>query len=355
MPARDIIVVGASTGGVEALTQMVRGLPAGLPASVFIVCHFPPGSRSVLPEILSRSGTLLASHAIDGERFYPGQIYIAPPDHHLLLGPDGRMRLSRGARENHHRPAVDPLFRSAARYYGPRVIGVILTGALYDGTAGLMAVRSSGGLGVVQDPDEALVAAMPQKAMDVAGGDHVVRMADLGPLLVRLVQQPVETEQGTEAMDPIDRMPEIAIQDMTEQMRNERRGEVSVMTCPECGGSLWQVDDAGLLRFRCHVGHVYRGEVLLSEQTEALEAALWTAVRTFKEKWVLANQLAHREHAVGNPESAARFEEQAEQAIRAGELIQHYLLSGTPPGAGPRDVPHDDGKVGGPTVEPSIP
>src|SRR5690242_15674063 len=143
MATRDIIVIGTSTGGVDALSRLARGLPPGFPASLFVVCHFPAGGRSVLPEILSRSGPLLAAHAADGEPFYPGQIYVAPPDRHLVLGPNGRMRLTRGARENHHRPAADPLFRSAARHYGPRVIGVVLTGALYDGTAGLMAIRAA--------------------------------------------------------------------------------------------------------------------------------------------------------------------------------------------------------------------
>src|SRR5262245_42965428 len=150
MPVRDIIVVGTSAGGVEALAGMARGLPVGFPASVFVVCHTQAGTRSVLPEILSRAGPLLANHPTDGEPFHPGHVYVAPPDHHLLLGPGGRVRLTRGPRENHHRPAIDPLFRSAARYYGPRVIGVILTGALHDGAAGLMAVRAAGGVAVVQ-------------------------------------------------------------------------------------------------------------------------------------------------------------------------------------------------------------
>src|SRR3954466_9697746 len=183
MAGRDIIVIGTSTGGVEALRQFVHALPSGFPASVFIVCHFPTEGRSVLPELLSRAGPLLASHPADGERFYPGQIYVAPPDFHLLLGPDRRMRLSRAARENHHRPAVDPLFRSAARYYGPRVVGVVLTGALHDGTAGLLSIRAAGGLGVVQDPEDAVIATMPQNAAQIAGADHVTTLADLAPLL----------------------------------------------------------------------------------------------------------------------------------------------------------------------------
>ncbi|MFO0957408.1 MAG: chemotaxis protein CheB [Isosphaeraceae bacterium] len=339
MSGRDLIVIGTSTGGVEALTQLVRMLPVGFPASLFVVCHFPAGSRSVLPDILSRAGPLLASHAADGEPFYPGQIYIAPPDRHLLLGPDGRMRLTRDARENHHRPAIDPLFRTAARYYGSRVIGVVLTGSLYDGTAGLMAIRSSGGLAVVQDPGDALIAAMPQNAIQLAGVDFMAPIAEIAPLLARLVHEPVPGDRGAASMDPIERMTEIVNQDMTEQARNQRRGEVSVFTCPECGGSLWQVDEAGILRFRCHVGHAYRAEVLLSEQTEALEAALWTAVRTFKEKWVLASQLANHERSEGDAAAAARFEEQANQAAQFGHLIEHYLLDGVPAGDPRRDDP----------------
>lgn len=328
MPVRDLIVIGASAGGVETLSEVVRGLPSSFPASVFVVCHFPPGSRSKLPEILSRSGPLLATHAVDGEPFYPGHIYVAPPDHHLLLGLEGRMRLNRGARENHHRPAVDPLFRSAARYYGRRVVGVILSGALHDGTAGLMALRAAGGLAIVQDPGEAFVAGMPQSAAQIAGADHIVPVAEMAPLLTKLVQEGSSMGAETNPSDPIERMHEVVDQDMDGQTRDARRGDVSVFTCPECGGALWQVDDARLLRFRCHVGHAYNAEVLLAEQSEALEAALWTAVRTFREQSVLARQLANRERAQGHAKAAQRFDEQAGQAEHQGDLIRRYLLNG---------------------------
>ncbi|HVK11155.1 MAG TPA: chemotaxis protein CheB [Gemmataceae bacterium] len=328
MAARDIIVIGTSTGGVEALAQLARGLPPGFPASLFVVCHFPPGGRSILPDILSRSGPLLATHARDGEVFQPGHVYVAPPDYHLLLGPDRGMVLNRGARENHFRPAVDPLFRSAAREYGNRVIGVILTGAMYDGTAGLIAVRAAGGVAVVQDPRDAVVAAMPQNATEIAGADHVVPVARMAPVLADLVTEPVSSTERTPAMDPIERMPDVAARDMERQANNERRGEVSTYTCPECGGSLWQVDEAGLVRFRCHVGHAYNGEALLAEQSLALEAALWTAVRTFKEKSVLARQLAVAEVAKGDRAAAGRFAEQAEQAREYSELIQRHVLTG---------------------------
>jgi two-component system chemotaxis response regulator CheB len=334
MAAHDIIVIGTSAGGVEALTQVARGLPSGLPASLFVVCHFPPDGRSVLPQILSRSGSLLAVHAVDGEPFYPGHIYIAPPDRHLLLAPEGRMRLTRGPRENHNRPAIDPLFRSAARYYGARVVGVVLTGALHDGTAGLLAVRAAGGIAVVQDPSDALIAAMPLHAVQIAGADHMVKVEDLPRLLVKLVHESVPSDQEGEPMDPMERMHEIVDQDMAQQASNGRRGEVSVFTCPECGGALWQVDEADVVRFRCHVGHAYRAEVLLSEQNGALEAALWTAVRTFKEKWVLSTQLAHLQRKGGDPTAAARFEEQARQAAQFGHLIERILLNGGPHGEG---------------------
>lgn len=342
MAGRDIIVVGTSAGGVEALTRVVRGLPSGLPASLFVVCHTPSDGRSALPEILSRSGPLLATHPSDGDPFYPGHIYVAPPDFHMGLDAEGCIHLGHGPRENHHRPAIDPLFRSAARHYGARVVGVILTGALHDGTAGLMAVRSAGGLGIVQDPADAQVSAMPQNASQLAGVDYVVPLEGMARLLVRLIQQPPTASWGVEPMDPIDRMPEIAEHDFERQISNDRRGEVSVFTCPECGGALWQVDEAGVLRFRCHVGHAYHAEILLSEQTDTLESALWTAVRTFKEQAILATQIANKEQAVGNVVAAQRFLEKADQSARYGRLVQRLLVDGAPAGIG-----RDDPDVGG--------
>jgi two-component system, chemotaxis family, protein-glutamate methylesterase/glutaminase len=151
MPYHAVIVIGASSGGVEVLSQLARGLPKSLPATGFVVCHFPPNSRSVLPDIMSRSGPLLAVHPRDGDPVYPGHIYMAPPDYHMILQ-EGTVRLSRGPRENGHRPAIDPLFRSAARVYGPRAIGVVLSGALYDGVAGLLAIRAAGGIAIVHEP-----------------------------------------------------------------------------------------------------------------------------------------------------------------------------------------------------------
>lgn len=331
MAHHDIVVIGASAGGVDALIRLVRDLPPGLPASLFVVCHFPPSHRSMLPEILSRSGPLLATHAIDGEVFNPGHIYVAPPDYHLILGEEQRLRLKRGPRENHHRPSVDPLFRSAARLYGRRVIGVVLTGALNDGAAGLLAVRAGGGIAVVQHPADARVSAMPVNAFRVAGADHSVPLDRLGPLLVELIAQPFPDPGGSAMTEAFEKMPDIVSADMSKQVLNERRGQVAVFTCPECGGALWQVDQDQLLQFRCHVGHVYNGETLLEDQASSLEAALWTAVRTFKERQLLASQLAEQEKRRGDTAAAALFEDQARQAERYGEAIQQYILSNPPP------------------------
>jgi two-component system chemotaxis response regulator CheB len=338
MAGHDIIVVGASAGGVEVLVELVRGLPPGLPAAVFIVCHFPAGSTSVLPDILSRSGPLLARHAHDGDPIYPGHIYIAPPDTHMQLQP-GQVQLTCTARENGFRPAIDPLFRSAARAYGPRVIGVVLTGALYDGVAGLLAVRGGGGIGVVQDPRDAVVAALPQSATTIAGADHVVRTAELAPLLVKLVHTPVPNPGGSNMADPLDKMPRIVDRDMEAQADGRRGGGLSVFTCPECGGAMWQVDESELVRFRCHVGHSYDAEALLAEQSEALEAALWTAVRTFREKSVLARQPAERERQRGHAAAAERFEDQTREATHYGQVLHQYLVSSGLVRPGPEAAP----------------
>jgi two-component system chemotaxis response regulator CheB len=327
MGNHDIIVIGASAGGVEVLSQLMHDLPPGLPATLFVVCHFPARARSALPEILSRSGPLLATHARDDAPINPGHVYVAPPDYHLLLRP-GSMKVTRGPRENGQRPAIDPLFRSAAHVYGPQVIGVVLTGALYDGVAGLLAVRAAGGIAVVQDPQDAVVGTLPLNASEVAGADFTVPATGLASLLVDLVGRPASATGKTSMIEPLDKIPAPQKEDQQAQERSERRGSISTYTCPECGGSLWQVDDKDLIRFRCHVGHVYNGEALIAEQAEILEAALWTAARTFKDQAILSRQLANQQRERGRPAAAGRFDEQAHQAQRFYESIHQYLLAG---------------------------
>ena len=195
MADHDIVVVGASAGGVEALTNLVAALPADLPASLFVVLHVPATGTSTLPDILSRSGPLPASHAKDGEPIEQGRVYVAPPDHHLLLR-DDHVHLARGPRENGHRPAVDPLFRSAAWEHSTRVVGVVLSGALDDGTAGLLAIKARGGVAVVQQPEDALYAGMPNNAIEHVEVDHVLPAAAIAGMLARLAAEPASAPRA---------------------------------------------------------------------------------------------------------------------------------------------------------------
>jgi two-component system chemotaxis response regulator CheB len=328
-PAHDIIVVGASAGGVEALSTLVGGLPADLPAALFVILHCPPYSESHLPAILAHRGPLPAAHAPHGAAITPGRIYVAPPDHHLLVR-DGHVALTRGPRENSSRPAVDPLFRTAARTYGPRVVGVVLSGALGDGSVGLMAIAARGGVTVVQDPEEASFEGMPRTVLTYVRVDHVLRVRQIPALLGRLAREPA-AEKGTPTMSDIDEMvPHLMRRDLTAQERNERSGETTVYTCPECGGTLWQIDHNGLVQFNCHVGHAYAPESLLGEMSEDLEAALWRCVRMLAEKATLTRQLAGRLRAAGQETEAARVEEQAHLDDRHGQLIHSVLLELTP-------------------------
>ena len=227
MPVHDIVVVGTSAGGVEALTALVHELPPDLPAAAFVVLHVPPYAVSRLPQILNRSGPVPAAHAEHGDRIVPGRIYVAPPDRHLLVR-RGWVELSRGPRENHSRPAVDLLFRSAARAYGPRVVGVVLSGALYDGAAGMMAVKARGGVAVVQDPAEAAVDSMPRSALRFVEADYVLPAAEIAPALVRLVQEPVR--QGGRALMVVseERSTVVIRADIEAQAHDERPNELTI-------------------------------------------------------------------------------------------------------------------------------
>jgi two-component system, chemotaxis family, protein-glutamate methylesterase/glutaminase len=342
MPDRDIVVVGASAGGVEALTSLVGPLPADLRASVFVVLHVPATGSSALPDILTRHGPLPASHAKDGEPIEQRRIYVAPPDYHLLLRA-GHVHLARGPRENGHRPAVDPLFRTAAFEYASRVVGVVLSGALDDGTAGLLAIKSRGGLAVVQHPEEALYPGMPNNAIEHVEVDHVLPAAGIAETLARLTGEPT-TEPAGAGSD--DMKTEVELEGFSmDAIAGDHPGGPSGFSCPDCNGVLWEIQDGGLVRFRCRVGHAWSPESLLTQQSEALEAALWVALRTLEERAALASRLAQPARRRGHRITATRFEEQAEEAQQAARLVRRLLLdrgsfaAGWPLGSDRRTMP----------------
>ena len=271
-----VIVVGASAGGVESLSRLVARLPADLPAAVFVVLHISASGPSVLPEILTRAGRLPAAHARDGEAIEPGRIYVAPPAHHLLVKP-GRVMVTRGPKENGARPAVDPLFRTAARSYGPWTIGVVLSGGLDDGTSGLMEVKRYEGVAAAQDPGEAIFPSMPASAIENVRVDYVLPLDQLGPLLARLAREPVPAEQGAAFMSRNNgaEQPDVAEVGTDALKSGDLSMPPSRFTCPECGGALWELENGRLLRYRCHVGHGYTADSLMAAQAEKLEDALW--------------------------------------------------------------------------------
>ena len=326
MAERNIIVVGCSVGGVEALQTLVAGLPAKFRPTLLVVMHLAPQSTSVLPDILNRSGELPASHPRDGEAIRPGHIYVAPPDNHLLIE-DGRMRISRGPKENRHRPAVDPLFRSAARYYGRRVIGVVLTGSLDDGTAGLLAIKKRGGLAVVQDPEDAMVPDMPRSAIAAVRADHVVPLAEMPALLAELTAQKV-SGNGAGGTSRLEKETQIAEFDMNAIEDDNRPGVPSQFACPDCGGVLWELTEEEILRFRCRVGHAYTADSLSAEQNEEVESALWAAMRALEEGASLAKRLAEKAEVNKQPRVMRRFQQRAKDKMDQADVLRKLILQG---------------------------
>jgi two-component system chemotaxis response regulator CheB len=325
MAGRDIVVIGASAGGVEAVAQVVRGLPADFPGSVFVVVHFPSSVTSTLPNILGRAGPLPARHAKSGEPIRPGVVYVAPPGCHLRLG-DGRLQLSRGPKENGSRPAIDPLFRTAARSFGPRVVGVILSGNLNDGTAGVISIKQRGGVAMVQSLESALYPGMPRSAMEHVAVDYAMAPHEMGKCLAELAQQPIDVvEEGpmSDVISANQEPDEVAAAD-----RQTQPGTPSTMSCPECHGVLWEEKDDELVQFRCRVGHAYSDEALLVHQSENLEAALWTALRALEEHSALARRLAARAGNRGHAHSASVFTEQAMDAEHHASVIRNVLHAG---------------------------
>lgn len=324
MPRHDMIVIGASAGGVEALITLIGSLHVDFPGAIFLVLHIPSQSTSLLPDILNRAGRLHAVHPVDGQAIQYGHTYVAPPDHHLLVE-EGIVRIVRGPKENRHRPAIDPLFRSAARSYGTRVVGVILTGSMDDGTAGLMAIKRRGGVAIVQDPQDALFSTMPQSAIAHVEVDHVVPLSEIGPLLSQMVHKQAAEQGSFPIPQDIEMETKFAEIVISEGQDREPVGTPSVFSCPECGGVLWEVHDGNLLRFRCRVGHAFSVDSVLAEQTEAVEEALWTALKTLEESASFSRRLANEARNEGRDWLAKRFGERGQESEKHAAVIRQVL------------------------------
>ena len=291
---RWLVVVGTSAGGLEALQALASQLPATFSAPIFIVQHMEADAdASVLARLLAQRGALPCSVAKNGERFAPGHIYVAPADNHLLIK-QSTLMVTKGARENRYRPAIDPMFRSAAVTHGPGVISVILTGHLDDGTEGTAAVKRCGGVTIVQDPKDARYPNMPRSAL-ATKVDHCVALGELGVLLDRLVRtqprkrKPIPEDIRTEAL--------IAERVLSDVRAVDSLGSQVPYNCPGCGGVLWEVEKSRTLRYRCHTGHSFTATTLLSEQSGKIEETLWISLRMLEERRNLLRSM--RDHGQG--------------------------------------------------------
>jgi two-component system chemotaxis response regulator CheB len=306
-----IVAIGASVGGIQAVSGLLAALPAGFPAAILVVIHTSEESPGLLPQIFGRQSNL---PVLPASRLHPeaGTVYVAVPGKHLIVL-DGEIDVTDGPRENRNRPAIDPMLRSVAKAYREAAIGVVLTGYLDDGTAGLAAIKHYGGIAVAQDPEDAQAPSMPMSALANVPVDYVVSLSQLPALLVRLASQPAPS--GTSPAS-----------DFSEA--NEVRSQPSVYTCPECHGTLWEVHSSGLLRFECRVGHTYSSESMLVDHTEATERALWAALRSLEEGAQLAHRLMKRSLELKQQYGVERFRQRAEAAEEHISTLRRMLGQG---------------------------
>jgi len=326
----DIIVIGTSAGGLKALSAVLSELPADIGAAIFVVQHLAADHKSDLPRLLEDICDLPVTHPIDGATFETGHVYVAPPDHHLLVNAD-TVRVLRGPQENRFRPSIDALFRSAARSHGSRVIGVVLTGYLDDGTVGLQAIKKRGGIAVVQDPAEAAYPSMPRSALRYVKVDHSVPIAKVGPLLTRLVAKQPPAQKRYPLTPEIEIESKIAEQlmDTKEFLESvEEIGALTPYTCPDCHGAIWQLGEDEPLKLRCHVGHSFTGEVFTTAQSQSVENALWAAVRVMEEKVTFSRQLAARKRKQKLHKAAKSYEKQASALDDEVTTVRDLIVCG---------------------------
>ena len=329
MPSR-CVVIGASAGGLEPLRELVSQLPTDLPAPVFVAMHLPANHESYLPEILSSTGPLPAMHPEDNTKVETGFIYVAPPDHHLLVDAD-LIAVKRGPKENGFRPSIDALFRSAAYSYGTGAIGVVLSGALNDGTSGLWSIKRLGGIAIVQEPYQAKYWSMPRSALEYVEADYKVPSNEIGLLLTELVQaQPTQEEMmGNDINEDARRLaietqvaagvnlPEKTILDL---------GSMTQFTCPECRGALVGIKEGGLFRFRCHTGHGFSADSLLEGLTEKVGELIWQTTRGFQEASMLLEHIGRHIQENGGADQADEFLAKAREFNQSASQFQRIAV-----------------------------
>lgn len=319
----QIVVIGASAGGFEALRQLFTELPGNLEASFFVVLHIPANSPSHLAKLLNNVSDLRVKNPENGEKIQKGYVYVAPPDRHLLVK-QGFIRLYRGPRENRHRPAIDPLFRSAAVAYEAQVLGVIMTGFLDDGSSGLLAVKHCNGITMVQDPEDAQHPDMPRNAIAAVGEvDYQLPLDQMASAIAKIVQQP--NHKTSPIPENIKTEAAISERIFSDVPETKTLGSLVPMSCPECSGPLWQIDVDSVRRYRCHVGHGFTAKSLLNQQDKALEKALWAAMRMMEERSRLAFSMAEDENRKGRDKSAEIFYERAEESRTHSQMLRKLL------------------------------
>jgi two-component system, chemotaxis family, protein-glutamate methylesterase/glutaminase len=324
MARRNIIVVGASAGGSEALSKLCSTLPSDFKAAVFVVWHLGKMSEGYLPKILEKNSNLPVKNAEDDEEFKNGNIYIAPPDRHLIIQ-ETKIRTTKGPKENRFRPSVDPLFRSAAYYFTNRVIGIILSGTLNDGTAGLWAIKDNGGISIVQNPLEAQFSGMPEDAIKNVEVDFVLPVNEIGRLLPELIKEEV-TEEDSKPAVPFSIEVEMAQEKKNGIDAMKKIGELTSYTCPECHGTLWKILEGKLLRFRCHTGHAYTAEYLLEHLEETLEDYMWNIKRGMSERINLLEQLTDKNS--GHSKKQETYEKRIKDAAEKIKIIDNLINTG---------------------------
>jgi two-component system chemotaxis response regulator CheB len=334
MADHALVVVGASVGGVEALQSLVAGLPPQFPAAVLVVLHIPAHPPSQLHAILARAGALPVTTAEDGEAIVPGHIYVAPADRHLLVEGE-RLRVTRGPKENRLRPAVDVLFRSAAYTAGPRAIGVVLSGVLDDGTAGLWAIKDRGGAALVQSPQDALFASMPESALQHVAVDYTLAAADMPAVLSQLAHERGAARGHGRPSDAMGLEVAIGLEGNALQGGVMQLGPVSPNTCPECHGMLVRIQEGPIVRYRCHTGHAFSLQTLLAGVNEEIDATLWGAVRAIEERILLLREMEllakERQDTATAQQYAAQAQATAQHVQQIRELVLSHSLFGQVP------------------------